>query len=136
VKSLAPSVLAGICVAAAACGGGGGGGGATDGSNTGPPCSDALGVGQSCSIALAGSRTLTLALASHQYVQLSATASPQSALTLIGSYAGEQLRTTAEGPDLAFYNPGDAPLTAVGEVKMPVAPNSSTTARQLDSACG
>src|SRR5256885_14302485 len=115
VKSLALGVLVVIGTAAAACGGGKGGGGgrgAPDGNNAGTPCSDALGVGQSCSITLAGSRTLTLALAAHQYVQFSAIASPQSALTLTGGYAGEQLRTTAEGSDLAFYNPSDAPLTA------------------------
>jgi len=115
VKPLALGVLAVIGIAAAACGGGkgdGGGSGAPDGSNAGPPCSDALAVGQSCSIALAGPRTLTLPLAAHQYVQFSATASPQSALTLTGGYVGEQLRTTAEGSDLAFYNPSDAPLAA------------------------
>ncbi len=75
------------------------------------PCPDTLGSDQSCAISVTGSRTLTLGLAPHQYVQVSATSS-KSAPAMSGGYAGESLQENAEGPDLAFFNPGDTPLDA------------------------
>ena len=103
-------VLAGVAIfsVAVACGSGAKPGGG----DSGVPCPDVLTVGQSCSVPGAGSRTLSIALAAHQYVQLSATAPAPAVIALSGGYAGEALRTNAEGSDLAFYNPGDAPLTA------------------------
>jgi hypothetical protein len=80
--------------------------------DSGVACPDALTVGQGCSAPVKGSRTLSISLAAHQYLQLSATSTGSPAIALSGGYAGEALRTKAEGPDLAFYNPGDAPLTA------------------------
>jgi hypothetical protein len=63
-------------------------------------------------VALTAARTLSLQLGAHQYVQVSATAPAPAAVMLSGGYAGEALREPAEGTDLAFYNPGDAPLIA------------------------
>ena len=98
-------VLATCCLASAC------GGGDKPPADSGVPCGDALTPGQACSVTLSGSRTLSLALAAHQYVQVTATAA-KAMISLSGGYAGEALRTDAAGPDLAFYNPGDAPLTA------------------------
>lgn len=92
-------------LALAACGSG------SKPSDSGVPCPELLTAGQTCAVQLGGPRTLDLPLAARQYVQLSATAAG-GAVSLSGGYAGEALRTAAEGPDLAFYNSGDAPLTA------------------------
>lgn len=93
------------------------GSGSKPAADAGTPCADALTIGQACSAQVKGARTLTVSLAAHQYVQLSATSSASAALAMSGGYAGEALRTGAEGPDLAFYNPGDAPLTAQVELQ-------------------
>lgn len=110
------------------------GSGSKPGDAGGAPCPDALTPGQTCAVQ-PGMRTLSLPLAAHQYVQLSATSAGSFALS--GGYAGETLRKTAEGPDLAFYNPSDAPLTAevVLQNSAPVTVMTQVQAFELTTTC-
>jgi len=101
-----------VVLASTACGGSSGGdppGGDPPG---GAPCPDTLSAGATCDVQLTGARTLGFPVAPHQYLQLAATPARSAVVMMSGGYQGEALRETTSDPDLAFYNPSDAPITA------------------------